>query len=87
MIWPRKISKAFLISGSFRKSFVSRDGAAAEAGLAASGAAGAGIGELFSLAVGAFAAFSPGKGRAYFEGWLAALNLLLLGSLALKAVR
>lgn len=45
------------------------------------------LGVLFSLAVGAFAAFSPGKGRAYFEGWLAALNLLLLSLLAMKAVR
>ncbi|HCC48045.1 MAG TPA: hypothetical protein DEQ38_08035 [Elusimicrobia bacterium] len=66
--------------------------AAAVALAAAGGAAlafkgGHSLGALFSLAVGAFAAFSPGKGRAYFEGWLAALNLLLLGSLALKAVR
>lgn len=45
------------------------------------------LGALFSLGVGAFAAFSPGKGRAYFEGWLSVLNLLLLSLLALKAAR
>lgn len=60
---------------------------AAAGGTALAFRAGHGLGVLFFLAVGAFAAFSPGKGRAYFEGWLSALNLLLLGFLAMKAVR
>jgi len=66
---------------------------AAAVALAAAGGAvlafitGNGLGALFFLLTGVFAAFSAGRGRAYFEGWLSALNLLLLFSLAQKAAR
>lgn len=43
------------------------------------------LGGSFFLLLAAAAAFSPGRGRVYFEAWLACLNLLLLGALAAKA--